>query len=90
MAPLAAFQSRGDVAFSCDKLTESWSSCMKNLRLSRVIHDTPLQALQMERDTGISERVTLRLSHAQAHDLHAHVLTHTQNCGSPGCSQLFT
>lgn len=63
---------------------------MKNLRLSRVIHDTPLQALQMERDTGISERVTLRLSHAQAHDLHAHVLTHTQNCGSPGCSQLFT
>ncbi len=31
-----------------------------------------------------------RLSHAKPHDPWAQVFTHHQNCGSSGCSQLFT
>lgn len=34
----------------------------ENLRLSRVIHDMPPQALQMERDTRIRVGVTLTLT----------------------------
>lgn len=59
LAPLAAFLSKGAVAFREDKPTESWSSCKKNLKHSKVIHDMPLQATGRvnEKDTGISERI---------------------------------